>query len=195
MVTKMQLISLCEEAICGQKISEFVGLVADNYQAISRFLESDANFNASFRMSCVRLANVSSYLYHFLAAVKLVGEDRPTTFPTIVNLLHVATSSKRQHRMMSGFLTKVFVFLSYITSIVHASEYNIENTMGHLLINTQVDTMSYSEITEEFTLKPIFDQMEKINNSLKLIEGLMQFDLRNRDCSTVGNPNSNTDDI
>ena len=79
--------------------------------------------------------------------------------------------------------------------MVHASEYNIETTMGHLLINTHVDTTSYSEITEEFTLKPIFDQMEKINSSLKLIEGLMQFDLRNRDCSTVGNLNSNTDDL
>ena len=195
MVTKIQLINLCEEAISGKGISEFVGLMAEQYQRISQFMEEDSNFNASFRMSCVRLANVSSYLYHFLAGLQLVTEDRPTSFPTIVNLLHVVTSNKRQHRMMSALLMKVIMFFIIVTSRVHALDYNIEITTGHLLLTTHVDTTEYSEITEEFTLEPIFEQMKKINNSLKLIEGLMKFDIRNRDCSSVGNQNSNTDDI
>ena len=63
MVTRMQLMSLAEEAICGQKTQEFVELVATNYQPLSTFLENDENFRASFRMSCIRLANSSSYLY------------------------------------------------------------------------------------------------------------------------------------
>ena len=63
------------------------------------------------------------------------------------------------------------------------------------MINTHIDTTTYAEITEQFTLKPIFDQMTKINNSLNLIKGLMQFNLQNRDCTNLGNLNSNTDNI
>ena len=107
----MMFLHLAEEAVCKQKTNEFIETVANNHAALSKYLESDENFNASFRMSCIRLAATSSYVYHFLAAIKLVGEDRPTTFPIIINLLHVATSQKKHHRMMTGFLTKVILLL------------------------------------------------------------------------------------
>ena len=195
MVTRMQLMNMAEEAICGQKTQEFVELVANNYQPLSTFLENDENFRASFRMSCIRLANSSSYLYHFLAALGLVGEDRPTSFATVMNLMHIVTSPKKHHRMMSGFLIKVILFIFCITTGVQAWDYKVETTAEHILINSHIDTIEYAEITEQFTLKPIFDQMARINSTLKLIQGLLEFNLQNRDCTNLGNLNSNTDDI
>ena len=120
MLSKMNFLNLAEEAVCKQKVAEFVETVASNHASLSKYLESDENFNSSFRMSCIRLAATSSYVYHFLAAIKLVGEDRPTTFPTIINLLHVATSPKKHHRTMTGLLIKVIVLISCIMSGAHA---------------------------------------------------------------------------
>ena len=85
MLSKMNFLNLAEEAVCKQKVAEFVETVASNHASLSKYLESDENFNSSFRMSCIRLAATSSYVYHFLAAIKLVGEDRPTTFPSTKN--------------------------------------------------------------------------------------------------------------
>ena len=111
MVTKMTLMNMAESAICGQNTQEFVEMIANHHQPLSTFMESDENFRASFRMSCIRLANNSSYMYHFLAALGLVGEDRPTSFATIMNLMHIVTSPKKHHRMMSAFLIKVMLFI------------------------------------------------------------------------------------
>ena len=108
----MMFLHLVEEAVCKQKTNEFMETVANDHAALSKYLESDENFNSSFRMSCIRLAATSSLMYHFLAAIKLVGEDRPTTFPIIINLLHVATSQKKHHRMMTGFLKGNSIIIS-----------------------------------------------------------------------------------
>ena len=127
MMTKKNFLHLAEEAVCKQKTSEFIETVARENVVLQQYLESDVNFNASFRTSCIRLAATSSYMYHFLGSMKLVGEDRPTTFPIIINLLHVATSQKKHHRMMTGFLTKVSLLL-FLVSGVNAGNYNIETT-------------------------------------------------------------------
>merc|ERR1712212_35016 len=64
-------------------------------------------------MSCVKLSNSSSYMYQFLGGLKLVGEDRPTSFATVMNLLHIVVSPKKHNRMMAGFLIKVILIISY----------------------------------------------------------------------------------
>ena len=58
-----------------------------------------------------------------------------------------------------------------------------------------MDTVVYNEINEQFSLLPMFEQIAKINNSLQLITGLLDFSLKNRDCVNLGNLNSNTDDL
>ena len=110
MVSKMTFMNLAEDAVSGQSTQEFIEVIANNHQALVTFMESDKSFSESFKMSCVRLSNHSSYLYHFLGALKLVGEDRPTSFATVINLLHTVTSPKRHHKMMTSFLIKVTLF-------------------------------------------------------------------------------------
>ena len=150
MVSKMTFMNLAESAVCGQSTQEFVEVIANNHQALSTFMESDKNFRESFKMSCIRLANNSSYMYHFLASLGLVGEDRPTSFATIMNLLHIVTSPKMHHRMMSAFLIKVMLFIGCLISGTHAGDYKIETTAEHILISSNIDTVEYAEITEQF---------------------------------------------
>ena len=187
MVTKFQLMNLAEKVICGENPTEFVEAIANNYQAVTRFLANDENFRSSFLVSCVRVGNVSSYLYQFLASVELVGSDRPTTFATIMNLLWVTLSPKPHHRLMMPFLMKVTILLGFMLSGAQALEFSVESTSDHVLINTPVNTAEYVEFTEEFTLEPMYEQMMRINESLSLIKGLMKFSTQNNDCHDVGN--------
>ena len=186
---------MVEEAICGKNTQEFVELLANQYQSVSEYMESDENFKESFKMSCVRLSNSTSYMYQFLGALGLVGEDRPTSFATVMNLLHIVVSPKKHNRMMAGFLIKVILILSCLTLEVQAEDYKIETAADHVLISSNIDTVEYAEITEQFSLEPIFNQISKINSTLSLIQGLLKFSMENRDCTTLGNLNSNTDSI
>ena len=97
MATKMQLLNMVEEAICGKNTQEFIELLANQYQSVSEYMESDENFKESFKMSCVRLSNSTSYMYQFLGGLGLVGEDRPTSFATVMNLLHIVVSPKKHN--------------------------------------------------------------------------------------------------
>merc|ERR1712208_211674 len=146
-------------------------------------------------MSCVKLSNSSSYMYQFLGGLKLVGEDRPTSFVTVMNLLHIVVSPKKHNRMTAGFLTKVILIISYLIMGVQAGDYKIETTAEHVLISSNIDTVQYAEISERFSLEPIFNQILKLNSTLSLIQGLLKFTVENRDCTTLGNLNSNTDNI
>ena len=186
---------MVEEAICGKNTQEFVELLANQYQSVSEFMESDENFKASFKMSCVRLSNSTSYMYQFLGALGLVGEDRPTSFATVMNLLHIVVSPKKHNRMMAGFLTKVCFIMACLTLVVKAEDYKIETTADHVLISSNIDTVEYAEITEQYSLEPIFNQIAKLNSTLSEIQGLLQFSMDNRDCTTLGNLNANTDNI
>ena len=195
MATKMQLLNMVEEAVCGKNTQEFVELLANQYQSVSEYMESDENFKESFKMSCVRLSNSTSYMYQFLGGLGLVGEDRPTSFATVMNLLHIVVSPKKHNRMMAGFLTKVILIISYLIMGVQAGDYKIETTAEHVLISSNIDTVEYAEISERFSLEPIFNQILKLNSTLSLIQGLLKFTVENRDCTTLGNLNSNTDNI
>ena len=186
---------MVEEAICGKNTQEFVELLANQYQSVSEFMESDENFKASFKMSCVRLSNSTSYMYQFLGALGLVGEDRPTSFATVMNLLHIVVSPKKHNRMMAGFLTKVCFIMACLTLVVKAEDYKIETTADHVLISSNIDTVEYAEITEQYSLEPIFNQIAKLNSTLSEIQGLLQFSMDNRDCTSLGNLNANTDNI
>merc|ERR1712015_342097 len=146
-------------------------------------------------MSCVKLSNSSSYMYQFLGGLKLVGEDRPTSFATIMNLLHIVVSPKKHNRMTAGFLTKVILMIFYLIMGTQAGEFKIETNAEHVLISSNIDTVQYTEISEQFSLEPIFNQITKLNRTLSLIQGLLNFTVENRDCTTLGNLNSNTDSI
>ena len=54
MMTKKNFLHLAEEAVCKQKTSEFIETVAREKPVLDKYLESDVNFDASFRMSCIR---------------------------------------------------------------------------------------------------------------------------------------------
>ena len=54
---------------------------------------------------------------------------------------------------------------------VESLDFSVESTSEHVLINTPVDTVEYGEITEQFTLQPVYEQMMRINESLSLIKG------------------------
>ena len=195
MATKMELLNLVEEAGCGNNTQEFIELLANQYKLVSEYMESDQNFKESFQMSCVKLSNSSSYMYQFLGGLKLVGEDRPTSFATIMNLLHIVVSPKKHNRMTAGFLTKVILMFFYLIMGTQAGEFKIETNTEHVLITSNIDTVQYTEISEQFSLEPIFNQISKLNRTLSLIQGLLNFTVENRDCTTLGNLNSNTDDI
>ena len=187
--------NLAENAVSEQSTHEFIEVIANNHQALVTFMEADKSFSESFKMSCVRISNHSSYLYHFLGALKLVGEDRPTSFATVINLLHTVTSPKRHHKMMSRFLIKVTLFFGCLISGAYAKDYNIETTADHVLIYSSIDTVKYTEISEIYPLDPILNQIVKLNKTLSLIQGLLKFTVNNRDCTTFGNSNANTDHI
>ena len=195
MATKMELLNLVEEAGCGNNTQEFIELLANQYKLVSEYMESDQNFKESFQMSCVKLSNSSSYMYQFLGGLKLVGEDRPTSFATIMNLLHIVVSPKKHNRMTAGFLTKVILMFFYLIMGTQAGEFKIETNTEHVLITSNIDTVQYTEISEQFSLEPIFNQISKLNRTLSLIQGLLDFTVENRDCTTLGNLNSNTDNI
>ena len=191
----MELLNLVEEAGCGKNTQEFIELLANQYKLVSEYMESDENFKESFKMSCVKLSNSSSYMYQFLGGLKLVGEDRPTSFATIMNLLHIVVSPKKHNRMTAGFLTKVILMFFYLIMGTQAGEFKIETNTEHVLITSNIDTVQYTEISEQFSLEPIFNQISKLNRTLSLIQGLLNFTVENRDCTTLGNLNSNTDNI
>ena len=195
MATKMELLNMVEEAVCGKNTQEFVELLANQYQSVSEYMESDENFKESFKMSCVRLSNSTSYMYQFLGGLGLVGEDRPTSFATVMNLLHIVVSPKKHNRMTAGFLTKVILIIFYLIMGIQAGDFKIETTAEHVLISSNIDTVQYTEISERFSLEPIFNQISKLNSTLSLIQGLLKFTVENRDCTTLGNLNSNTDNI
>ena len=186
---------MVEEAICGKNAQEFVTMLANQYQTVSEYMESDEQFRESFKMSCIKLSNSTSYMYQFLGSLGLVGEDRPTSFATVMNLLHIVVSPKKHNRMMAGFLIKVIVIFSYLILGVQAGDYEIKTTADHVLISSNIDTVEYAEITELFPLEPIFSQVSQLNSTLSMIQGLLRFSIENRDCTTLGNVNSNTDNI
>ena len=165
MATKMELLNMVEEAVCGKNTQEFVELLANQYQSVSEYMESDENFKESFKMSCVKLSNSSSYMYQFLGGLGLVGEDRPTSFATVMNLLHIVVSPKKHNRMTAGFLTKVILIISYLIMGVQAGDYKIETTAEHVLISSNIDTIQYAEISERFSLEPIFNEILKLNST------------------------------
>ena len=195
MLTKFQLLNMVEEASCGKNAQEFVTMLSNHYQTVSEYMRTDKQFSESFKMSCIKLANTTSYMYHFVASLGLVGQDRPTSFATIMNLLHIVVSPEKHNRMMAGFLIKVMFLLSYLMRGIHAENYEIKTTENHVLISTQISTIEYVEITEAFSLDPIFTQIERLNDSLSIIQSLLQFRVDNRDCTSVGNLNSNVDSI
>ena len=39
---------MVEEAVCGKNTQEFVELLANQYQSVSEYMESDENFKESF---------------------------------------------------------------------------------------------------------------------------------------------------
>ena len=141
MATKMELLNMVEEAVCGKNTQEFVELLANQYKSVSEYMESDENFKESFKMSCVRLSNSTSYMYQFLGGLGLVGEDRPTSFATVMNLLHIVVSPKKHNRMTAGFLTKVILIISYLIMGVQAGDYTIETTA--VQISTRYSTQKY----------------------------------------------------
>ena len=135
MVTKFQLMDLAEKAICEQKTSEFVEIIANSYQTVTRLLGYYENFCSSFPMSCIRLGNVSSYLYHFLASINLIRSDHPTSFATLMNLMYVAVSPRPHHRLMSPFLMKVIILINCMMSGVESLDFSVESTSEHILKN------------------------------------------------------------
>ena len=104
MLTKMQVLNMIEEASCGKNAQEFVTTLANQYQTVSEYMESDEQFRESFKMSCIKLSNSTSYMYQFVGSLGLVGQDRPTSFATVMNLLHIVVSPTKHNRMMAAFL-------------------------------------------------------------------------------------------
>merc|ERR1711891_142916 len=97
--------------------------------------------------------------------------------------------------MMSSFLIKVTLLFGCLVSGAYAKDYNIETTEDHILIYSSIDTVKYTEISEIYPLDPILNQIVKLNKTLSLIQGLLRFSIENRDCTTLGNVNSNIDNI
>ena len=169
----MQLLNMIEEACCGKNAQEFVTMLANNYQTVSEYMESDKQFSESFKMSCIRLSNTTSYLYQFVGSLGLCGQDRPTSFATVMNLLHIVVSPAKHNRMMSGFLIKVIFMFCYLMMGVQAEKFELKTTADHVLISTNIDTVEYVTATEIFPLDPIFDQIGRLNSSLSMIQGLL----------------------
>ena len=94
---------------------------------------------------------------------------------------------------MTGFLTKVILLLLVLGA--NAGNYNIETTDEFFIIKSEVDTVVYNEINEQFSLLPLFNHIARMNDTLQLITGLLDFNNFNQDCVNVGNLNSNTDDL
>ena len=186
---------MIEEASCGKNAQEFVTTLANQYQTVSEYMESDEQFRESFKMSCIKLSNSTSYMYQFVGSLGLVGQDRPTSFATVMNLLHIVVSPTKHNRMMAAFLIKVIVIFSCLIMGVQAGDFEVKTTADHVLISTNIATVEYAEITEIFPLDPIFNQIARLNGSLSMIQGLLEFSVENRDCTTLGNVNANTDSI
>ena len=176
----------------------FMELIMRNHSVLVKYMASDKQFYSAFKVLCVKLANVSSLMYSFLASLELVSDARPTTFATIANLLFTTLSHKKEHQVMTPLLVKVM----YITLLVGGFvpcvggvEYVVESTNDHIMVSSDIRTEQYQELSEIFSLEPLFEQLKLVDKSLETIKSFMYFNRNHRDCYSIGNLNSNTDHL
>ena len=196
-LSKIQWLELLENTLVTRETSYCMEVIAKNYNALYSYLNSDENFKNSFLTLCLKVSNINALMYVFLASYDLVLGERPCTWNTIANHVHLITSTKREHRDCIGFLTKVIILLFILISVAKSEslDFQIEKDENYILITSSVATVQYKEMTEQYDLNTYYDQMSLIDSSLTTIKQLMYFSKENAQCLTIGSANANPDHL
>ena len=195
-VTKKNFMEVAMRAILSRETEEFMALLSARQDALVAFLAEDSSFCSAFQVQCLRIANISSLTYTFLAGLNLVSLNRPTTFATVCNQLFVCDSTRREHQIMLPVLAKVkiLLFLLCLVQPVESVTYSVNSIGSHLVVTSDIATEQYLEMSELFSLDLLTDQQSKVRAALETIKSFMEFSVHNSNCQ-IGNLNSNTDEF
>ena len=144
-VTKKNFMEVAMRAILSRETEEFMALLSARQDALVAFLAEDASFCSAFQIQCLRIANLSSLAYTFLAGLNLVSMNRPVTFATVCNQLFVCDSTRREHQIMTPVLAKVTIFFLFLCAVqpVASVNYSVESLGSHLVVTSDIATEQY----------------------------------------------------